>query len=223
MALLTRLSVKRIMDQLDESCFTNAAFEVETPNSGDNLAHIRFCDRPEYQFSIHTGYEGFNVIYIPGNVYSTVNQSQKTFDDCLKSLKNWTNNIRSELLTVNPLYNEFEEFKKLLNDTIEEKYKTSYEAFSPEEFNNLKTSFDDLNRKLEDLHFKATLTEKELEEIKKTMGELLNDAEKFPKKVWYRAFGNNMVKLITKTLGTSAGQKLLEDGARRLLDLPPQN
>jgi len=223
MALLTRLSVKRILDQLDESCFTNAAFELETPNSGETLAHVNFCDRPEYEFYIKNTYKGFSVNFVPGNVYSTVNQSVETFDECLSSLKSWTNNIRAELLTVNPLYNEFEELKKLLNDTIEDKYKTSYEAFSPEEFDKLKSSFEDLNGRLDDLHFKAALTEKELEEIKKTMNGLLKDAEKFPKKVWYRAVANNMVKLLTKTLGTSAGRKLLEDGARRLLDLPPQN
>ncbi|MDD2541937.1 MAG: hypothetical protein PHH28_12965 [Desulfuromonadaceae bacterium] len=223
MALLTRRSITRISDVLDKSCFTSAAFELVTPDAGDYLASIKFFDRPDYEFNIRSVNSGFTVQYMPGNVVNSVYVKQDTFDICLTSLHEWTNNIKAELLSSNPLFNEFEELKKTLNDAIDQKYSTSYESFTKEELNTLKNDFELLNSRFSELHEKSVITDQELTKIKKTMDELLAEANSFPKKVWYRTYGNNMLKLLTNTISSPTGQKILEEGARKLLDIPPSS
>lgn len=105
---------------------------------------------------------------------------------------------------------------------LDEKFADLDSTLSKEEIEHLKQSLDSLYVKFEELQQENAITKDELSKIKTALEELKIDTEKFPKKAWYRAAGNNIFKFTSKLMSSPVGQKIIEEGTRKLLEPPSQ-
>lgn len=224
MSKLTRSAMKRVISALEQSHFTSAGFAVDFPDGGEQYVVITFLDDDSFFFKIGSdeeNYRGkFKVSYVPGTVIIASEYSTSDFDQCVKSIDKWSQNVREEIVSAHPLFSEFEELRESVRRTIDERFEDETATFDPEEIEKLQHDLDDLAGKFQLLQDKSAITAEELNAIKRTVEELKSDAHHFPKKVWYRTAGNNFVKLIGSILDSKSGQKLLQEGTRNLLDLP---
>jgi hypothetical protein len=221
MKLLTNHAIQRITEALDEGYFTVAGFHLKFPEEGDLYCDVRFRDNNEFYFTVQKRYQSaFSVEYSPGSFTRTQTFNTDDFDDCCRGLVRWSECIRRDIIASNPVYFEFEEFKKDLNEQIEERFKNSMERFTESDLTELKEKFDDLGARLNELHQKNELNEQQLKSIKETLNALVCDANRIPKKTWYRAAANRITNLMCKVVASQGGQRLLEESARKLLNLP---
>lgn len=219
---LTTHSTERIVGLLDEGYFSAAAFDISFPEEDKRYADIRFKDNRQFFFAIKkTRYGGeFDVSYSLGPVTMFVKTQEKNFGECCGHLSKWSECIRNELIASSPVYIQFEKFKQGLNDEIERRFTDGSERFSTDDVAELKAKIDELTGKMEELHRRNELTEGELDAIKKSLDALKGDAESIPKKTWYRAAGNKIASLMSRFISSKAGQNLLEEGTKKLLELP---
>ncbi len=218
--MLTKSTIKRLLDALEDSYFTTAGFSIEFPEEGEIYALIKFRDNPEYLFRFsHKNYtHSYTVSYQPGTILKSTVYSTDKLSEVLKSVGVWTESIKEELRTLNPFFDEMKDLRKEFNEKLDAAIEDGKSQFTKEELDALKDKFDDLNEKFTELHIKNEVTEEELEKVKRTLDELTQDAKSFPKKVWYRTAGAKFIKLTSKVLSSKQGQTLLDHGADKLIE-----
>jgi hypothetical protein len=221
---LSNHAIRRILETLDDTDFTAGAFRTEFPESGTTHAEIYFVDG-DFHFLLGVSEdkpEPYVVQYIPGEVLRTARHSFSGFAPCIGEIRKWANNIRHELIAAHPLYSEFEELKKAVNETVDRKFKDATETFSSEELADLQAKLDELFGKFQELADSSAITAEELASLKETVDALKRDAAHFPKKTWYRAAGNGLLKLLSSIVKSKPAQKILEQGTRKLLGMSEQ-
>ena len=222
MSRLTRTSMMTINKILEDSYCTSACFDVQYPDNGDNYIIITFVDYPGYYF--HYMPDSNNAVeYCPGQYFDTVYLKNIDFSQCVEQIKIWIDSIRSELSTAHiRMSKEHNELQNEFNKAINDLFITSESVFSKDEIEHLKKILDDLYEKFESLRTDNTMTEDELSKIKTVLEGLKGDTEKFPKKSWFRAAGNNIFKFTGKFMSSPVGQKIIEEGTQKLLKPPTQ-
>jgi len=222
MPQITNHNIKKMQKALDETYFTAASFNANFPDAGNTFAQIRFIDNTNYVFTFSEYRSQYKVEYTPASVKWTSTFATNDFDDVIKSLGKWAENIRNEIIASTPFYQEFENLKEVLNKTIDERFANSAETFTREEIEALRVQLNLLTEQFEALHNKHAITEKELAKIKETVENLKEDVKHFPKKSWYRSASQTLLNLASKIASSKVSQEMLEAGARKLLGLPGQ-
>jgi chaperonin cofactor prefoldin len=217
MSRITRASIIKIHEALDNSYFTSASFNVVYPDSGDIFVRITFIDKEDYYFNYLPSAN--TVKYSPGPLLSVTSVGGVGFDTFIAHISSWINYIRSELLAINNyIFKELNELQDSFNKAINDTFVDVTSVFSREEIDHLKRSLDALSDKFQALSDDNTITKDELSKIKTTLEGLKADAENFPKKSWYRTVGNTIFKFTGKFMSSPAGQKIIEEGTMKLLE-----
>ena len=133
----------------------------------------------------------------------------------------WSVNIRNELIASSPVYIEFQQFKEKLNEEIDNRFANTTECFTREEIDDLKATLEELGCRMEELYSRNELTEQELATVKETLDLLKEDTQTLPKRSWYRVAGNKLANMMSRFVTSKPGQKLLEEGTRKLIETIP--
>ena len=167
-----------------------------------------------------SSYSKHRVNYSPGSFKLQFEYTFDDFNDIFSQLSAWCQNIQNELIAYSPVYIQLEKFKKEFNEKIESCFEDTNLRFSAEEVEYLKAKLDELTDQISEIHRRNELTEDELNSIKKSLDALKESTENIPKKTWYRAAGNKLGNIVSQFFSSKAGQKLLEEGTEKLLNLP---
>lgn len=217
MSRLTRTSMQKIHNTLEDSYFTSGCFTLAYPDTGDNYIDIRYLDRNDIYFTWATNNWA---TYSPGEILE-VTQVSVNFDGCIAHIKTWLSSIRNELRAMHsPIFKELDEMRHAFNNAINDKIDDPNSLLSKEEISHLKEALDSLYKQFETLQKDNVITKEELSKIKSALQELKKDTEDLPKKPWYRAAGNTILKFSANLISSPAGQKIIEEGTRKLLEPP---
>jgi hypothetical protein len=209
--------MQKIHKILEDSYFTVGCFSVTYPDTGDYYIDIRYLDRNDIYFNWATN---SYATYSPGEVLE-VTQIAVNFDNCMRQITTWLSCIRNELRAIHsPIFRELDEMRQAFNNAINDKIDDPNSLLSKEEIDHLKQALDGLYKQFESLQQDNVITKEELSKIKSALQELQKDTESLPKKPWFRAAGNTILKFGTNLMSSPAGQKIIEEGTRKLLEPP---
>jgi hypothetical protein len=231
----TRLAeVKKI---LDDSFFTSAGFDVETSDDNSHIVSIRLRDNNKYSFLLRlvrkpisgglalsfavqgeATPEVLQCIVSPGDFRETEYVEVDSFQHFLKQLKLWTIRLKKEILLVDILQKQFEDFQDELNRRLEEHISDDSTHFSKEERESLYEKLRLFEERLTELEADNASTKKEYEEIIQVIGDLAQAAHTMSKRSWFRTACSKLYLLSTRALTSKAGQKLIEGAIDRLLE-----
>lgn len=211
---------REVYEILDSSVFTSNDFEVSFGESNENeyLVHISLRYKPELTFSV--GYHDANhyqIKHIPGELYEEDEYIVTGIQIALERILNWAIEARNELKAQSPIYRDVDELKK----SIEEHLRTEGEEseFSVQEINSLKNKFEALSDRVEKLERENLVTKKQFEEFQEGVQQILDDLEYYPKETWVNTASNKIYKIIVAIGKSKEGQKIIANGAKKLLGL----
>lgn len=217
MGVLRKTIQRVVFDILDSSVFTSDDFEVSfgDPKKSQYLILIKFRHHPEYLYSISKVSDP--ILYVkrrPGDFEEEEGTNCNGLENALKGIDNWCKEVRNELRASQPLYNEIDQLKKVIEEHITS---GDNDEFSAEDIFILRKKFQDLEKRVETLEQDKIITETQLNEFKSGLKQVSEDLEFYPKTTWVRTAANKMVKIVMSIGKSKEGRALITDGARKLL------
>ena len=227
--------MKLICDALDNDVFSADDFIVEFPENGNVLAKIKFLHGGDYYFHITelpkskgvaatmavlSGEEKVPAtIECPGDYKKIEENKFDSFDVCVRRIRNWCVNIRSDLKTRFPVYKDLEDLKSQFDQHIQEHIKNPDDMITAEEVEKINQKFDALYAEFVTLSDEHKITKMLLAEIKKDFDTIKGNATQYSKGIWAQLAKNKIMSVIKKVGGSPEGRKLMYEGAKRLLGL----
>lgn len=224
MSRLNKASIKRIHEGLEKSVFTTGDFEVSFPESGQALASIKFLPTKGYSLLIAqygtAGDEKFYTRETPGEHKSIEDHDQSGFESCLSRIPEWCKHIRADLRASNPVFDEFEEFRRTLEAQIREHVENPEQHFSREEADALRAKLDEILAKFDDLSNRNAITEAEIKLVREEIAELKKDVGTFPKGAFFKTSGNKLLRLMKRFSKSDVAKELIITTTKHFLELP---
>ena len=91
--------------------------------------------------------------------------------------------------------------------------------FSVEELNKLQEMFNSLEKRVAELEENNQITKAMKEEISKSIEQVSNDMDDYPKQTWLKTTVNKLSKTVSAVGTSKEGRAILSDGVRKLLGL----
>jgi hypothetical protein len=221
--------MRKLKEALDNSAFTLSDFQVAFPDQGKVYAAATFMPMPQYTFKVIP--DGTDVLTeeTPGESYWTQKVDCYSMGAAIDRISMWTKNIRADIRASTPAIDEFEKFREELNAKIADHEKDLEGRFTREEAAAMAAQLDELIQRFEVLRKKNEITDTELNEIKRELSALKENAETFQKKAFFRTAGNKIFNLCrrvgsskaAKALGLEAAKEVVKLGVEGKLQLPP--
>ena len=201
--MLRAATRQKFIEALETSYFTAANYRLEFDDGSPDILTIMFLARPEFQFVLRRGGNAFLTEESPGEHFLTSERfPREDLDECLYAVSQWTERILDGYKRRNPIVDEFEEFRRRLEERLQDAGEASDAAFSQSELAELRAKLDDLNSRLDDLSDKTTGITMRLADAHAEIEKLKSQAEQVPRGVWYR-MANNKIVAILKSVATS--------------------
>lgn len=218
MGVLRKTVQREVTDILDSSIFTAEDFEVTfgDPDKNEYMILIQFRCKEEYIFSI-SRLSGSNVQVKrrPGNFVEEEFNQYNGLNYALNEIQNWCKEVRNELKACQPIYNEVDKLRNIIEDHI--KGDNASEEFSAEDIHLLRKKFQDLESRVVNLEKDKIITESQLDEFKSGLNQVKEDLEYYPKQTWVKTATNKLSKIVMSIGKSKEGRALIADGARKLL------
>lgn len=241
MSQLTLSAVKQVQDALSKSSFSLTDFGIQLPDKGDLLLTVEFRHKEGYKFQIiesrerskvktSMGAGGFGPVreetseYIvmytletPGSFKLRDRAEIDDFSAALDRIPGWCEHIQ-ENLSVAPLAKDtFEELSASLEEQLDEQGWSDDERFTKEEIERLTNKLQDLAGRFEKLQEQNSVTQEQVDQIKKQLAELGKNASRFPKRIWGKVAGNKLIEIVMSFLKSKEGRDLFIESIKRLI------
>lgn len=220
MTTLRETTKKKIVEVLDKTYFTASNFTLKFDEINDPFLTITFIPEKRFSFSISesSGYNasGYVTDEAPGlHIETGEKYKHESLSNAIKAITQWTERILEDYRSRNPVIDEFEAFRKTLEEQIEEHIQDKDAHFSEEEAKSLRERLDELSVKLQEVWEKSEATEQMLKDAKQEIERIKTDVSIFPKGVWYRVAGSKIVGAMKKVMGTSEGRQFALEAAQK--------
>jgi len=215
MTQLRKSSMMQIHDTLEESAFGVCGFQVSYPDAKNGpVSKIVFLGDPQFSFSFD---RKFTTTFSPGSTFATTTYENRDFSDVIADLKSWTLWIEEELKAQLPIYHEFEEFRRMLEEKLDAHVEDPESHFSEQDLEELRLKMDDMRSTLEELQKKNQLTEEQVKQANYRIKRLEELAKGMTKKDWLRTTINALYSLLRSFGIPSLGKQIATKYAMRLL------
>jgi hypothetical protein len=228
MSRLNKVVMRQFTDALDNSAFTLSDFQVTFPDQGKVFAAATFTPNPQYTFKLVP--DGTDVITeeTPGDSFWTQRVSQYGMPSAIARVETWTKNIRADIRAATPLFDEFEELREELKTKITEHEADLKGHFTREEAAVFDAKFDEILARFEELRKKNEITEAQLNEIKRDLSALKENAKTFEKQAFFKTAGNKLINIcrrvggskVARTIGLEAAKEVTKLALEGKLQLP---
>ena len=221
MGKLRKTIQREIYDILNESIFTENDFTVlfGDPDSNEYLIMITFKHNNNFVYKVDKHTYRYDIIRTPGDIEEEEKKECKTFEDSISYILQWCQEVRNELKAEQPIYNELDSLRKMIEESIIINNNSSESEFSVEEINNLQQKFEDLQARVEQLEKDNIITENQSNNIQEGLQKVKEDVEYYPKDTWIKTASNKVLNLFVSIGKSKEGRKVLADGSRKLLGL----
>jgi hypothetical protein len=112
---------------------------------------------------------------------------------------------------------EFDDLRAQFDKHIKEHLEDPEAPFTAEELDRINKKFDELYQQLAALAAKHEVTEKELNQVKRQFDLLKQNAGDYPKGMWANLAKNRLITALRKVAASKEAEKLMYEGARKLL------
>lgn len=221
MGKLRKTIQREIYDILNGSIFTENDFGVifGDPDSNEYLIIITFKHNNNFVYKVHKRTYRYDIIRTPGDIEEEETKQCKTFEESISYISQWCQEVRNELKAEQPIYNELDSLRKMIEESIVINNNSSESEFSVEEINNLQQKFEDLQARVEQLEKDNIITENQSNHIQDGLQKVKEDVEYYPKETWIKTASNKVLNLFVSIGKSKEGRKVLADGSRKLLGL----
>lgn len=218
MTQLRETTKRKILAALEKSHFTASAYSVEYDHDATAFLTITFLPNKSFVFVASESYAGISSSEAPGQ-HKITGESFKhaSLDECLKSIAPWAARILEDYRANNPIIDEFESLRRSLSEQIEKHITDESAHFSPEEVVAIRAKLDELSTKLSEVTEKTAEQEKQLRDAQQELKALKQDAEVFPKGVWYRMAGSRVLNIIRRAATSKEGREFALEAAKKIL------
>ena len=210
-----------VLRALDETYFTRVNFDVKFSEGKEStILDITFLPNKELRFHIEKGASGnlFHTDEAPGEYLTTGERfNLDGFKACMDRIKPWTKRILKDLRQTDPIANELDELRILLEQKIEEHISDEGKHFSDEEVEKLRAGMRELEVRFKELEKKHLITQASLEDITGQLNELNEDLRVFSKGTWYRTAAAKVTSMVTRLVSTKEGRDLIASSVKALL------
>ena len=209
-----------ILRTLDETYFTRVNFDAKFSEGKDStVLDITFLPNKEVRFHVEKGAgELFFIDEAPGEYLTTSERFNVSgFKPCIDRIKPWTQRILKDLRQTDPLANELDELRVLLEQKMEKHIGDQGKHFSDEEAEQLRSSMKELEVRFKELEKKHLITEANLEDVTGQLHDLSDDLKVFSKGTWYRTAAAKVTSMVTRIVLTKEGQDLIASSVKALL------
>jgi len=211
---------QKVRDALTASAFTLQDFNIEFPESGKIQFIITFVHYDNYSFTVKDANydsESMSVIVRPSNYKKQAEWELKGFDDALKQIPLWCNNIRDDLYSMAPNRDPLEalrtEFEKQIDTLIE----NPEDNFSSAELDAVNQKFDSLYKEFSSLKDEYEISKQQLQKIKQQFEEFKKSAESYPKGVWGKITNNKLVDIVGEVFKSKEGRQFILGELKKLI------
>ncbi len=221
MGKLRKTIQREIFDILDTSIFTSDDFNVQfgDPDSNQYLIIIQFKHNAHFVYKISKHIYQYQIVRTPGDIEEEESSNHNTYEESISFIKQWCNEVRNELKAEQPIYNELDNLRKMIEENLVFNSNSDENEFSVEEINNLKQKFEDLQARVEQLEKDKIITENQSNNIQEGLEKVKEDMEYYPKGTWIKTASNKVLNLFISIGKSKEGRKVLADGSRKLLGL----
>jgi len=221
MGKLRKTIQREIYDTLDSSIFTSNDFDVTfgNPDSNEYLIIITFRHNNNYSYKIAKYTNIYQVTRTPGDIEEKEESNYNLYEESILYIPQWCNEVRNELKSEQPVYNEIDSLRKMIEDNIIINQNSNEAEFSVEEINNLQQKFEDLQARVEELEKNKIITESQSTNIKSGLQRVKEDIEYYPKDTWIKTASNKVVDLFVSVGKSKEGRQVLAEGGKKLLGL----
>jgi hypothetical protein len=222
MSRLRRSIMTQIHSALENSLFTAWDFVIEFPDRGEDLARIKFISDPQYIYIIQEAPQQqalYRSVQIPGSAKTQEITGATNIETCISGITGWCRRIREEISVnaLKPIYDEFEFFKKEIDEKLNQHKDELNELFNDDEIEDMSEKLEHLKEQLILLQEKQSIADSELSKIKNDIDSMKENIKSFPKNVWYRTTSNKILSLFIRIAGSKEGRELAVHAAKALL------
>jgi len=233
MPRLNKTKLNEVFSYLENRHFTRSDFEVEFPDQGDYYVSITFRHNEKYYF--HIGEESSTYASIaaltgsvdrktkprthesPGDFKAKQSQSLDTFDECIRRIPAWCDNLRTELRAGNPELKELKELQEELERRFQQHVEDPESYFSPEELERVYQRLDAFSERMKKLEEEHAITKAQLDELTSGIEGMKDNAASLPKGIWAGLTKNRVISVLVKIATSPEGRKLALEAAEKFL------
>jgi hypothetical protein len=213
--------MKQFNTALDDSAFTLSDFIVSFPESGKIVASAVFLTNNDFSFQITHENEVYTV-ETPGVHFWSERNRCSNVSTAVGRIGDWCKNVRAEIQAASPIFDEFDKLREDLKAKIAEHEDDLKGHFTREEADSLGEKFDELVRRFEELNAKNEITEYQLEEIRRDMEALKENAKTFEKGAFFQTAGNKIFNVCRRIGGSAAAKTVAIEAAKEVTKLALQ-
>lgn len=215
--MLRAITKRKFFELLDQTYFTSSNYSLIFGGEFE-LATISFLPKPEFQFKFGQSGSQFISEESPGLTYLTPEKfSRKDITGVLHALREWTDRLYEEYKHSNPLLDEFQALREMLEAKFQEHENDLDLHFSADELVVLRTRLEQLDKRLETLTDRTDEMDQKLATAHEEIERLKADAANVPRGIWYRMASNKVVSIIKGVVTSKEGKAFALEAAKKFL------
>lgn len=223
--MLKQSFLAKVYSTLEKSPFTIADFSVEQGNDEEEtvILTVRFRHHSEYVFQVQEHEGSLFAIEAPGTYKRSETVSLPTLHGLPDRLANWARNVRDELRSQMPVYEEVDELRKVIEKHLAEHVTDPDAPFTKAEADDLRAKLDALSSRFVELAEHSEITKQELNRVQQELTAIKANLTSFPKGTWYKTAGTKLWSVTSKVLTSAESRQVIAQAARKLIGLndPP--
>jgi hypothetical protein len=210
---------RKIIELLDNSCFTAEDFDITFSETDDieALIDIKLLHDKKYFFDVFYDEGKYLVTIVPGEISEKDCLVKTNVNQLLELIPAWAEEVRRELQAENSTINNIEYLRNIIAERLNNE--SLNDEFTVIEINDLQEKLKELEKRISQLEHDKIITSGQFEEFKKGIQQVSADVEYYPKTTWLKTAPNKLLKIMIAIGKSQEGRKILADGARKILGL----
>ena len=210
---------QKFFELLDRTYFTSSNYSLVFSDDEGSLATITFVPRPEFQFKLKKNYgavftseESPGLHFLPPEEFRHEGMA-KVFS----AFQEWTDRLYEEYKHSNPLLDEFQALKDMLESKFQEHEGNLELHFSSDELATLRARLDEFDSRLSTLTGRTEEMDQQLAAAHEEIERLKADAANVPRGIWQRIASNKVVSIIKSVATSKEGKEFALEAAKKFL------
>lgn len=218
--MLKQSVLAKVYTALEKSPFTVADFEVKPEHEDEDvILTVRFRHQQEFIFQVQEHDGKIYSLESPGEYRRSETALLPSLENLPTRLTSWARNIRDELRTQLPAYDEIDQLREAIEQHIESHMTDAAERFTQAEADELREKLDALAAKFVELAEHSEITKQELNRVQQELTSIKSNLSNYPKGTWYKTAGTKLWSVTSKVITSAESRAVLAQAARKLIGL----
>lgn len=223
--MLKQSFLAKVYSTLEKSPFTVADFAVEQGEDDEEkvVLTVRFRHDKSFVFQVREHDGSMYSIEAPGSYRKTESVLLPSLHGLPDRLAIWARNVRDELRSQMPVYDEVDELRQVIEKHLAEHVSDADAPFTKAEADELREKLDALAERFSELAQHSEITKQELNRVQQELTAIKANLTSFPKGTWYKTAGTKLWSVTSKVITSAESRQVIAQAARKLIGLsdPP--